>query len=123
MANEQNLTPFKKGDPRINRKGRPRTFDAARTLAQEIAHEVALSDGKPLIIDGHKVTVIEAILRKWATSKDARLQMAFVEYAYGKPPQRNDVVNIDVSKLTDEQLDRLAKGEDVHAILAAPGES
>ena len=78
---------FTKGDPRINRKGRPRTFDAVRELAQQIAHETAKAGGSEVVIDGHRVTVTEAILRQWATSKDPRLQMAFVEYAYGKPPQ------------------------------------
>ena len=74
MANEQNLKPFKKGDKRINRKGRPKTFDALRQLAQTIAHE-DISDG---------MTVTEAILRKWAGSKDPRLQLQFMEVAFGK---------------------------------------
>jgi len=83
--------PFTKGDPRINRKGRPKTFDAFRELAQAISHEVALKQGEPLIINGHTVTVAEAILRQWAQSKDPRLQMAFIEMAYGKPPQRTEI--------------------------------
>lgn len=80
---------FQKGDPRINRNGRPKSFDAARALAQQIAHEVAKSgkDGSDVVIDGHRATITEMILRQWATSKDARLQMAFMEWAYGKPPQ------------------------------------
>jgi hypothetical protein len=73
-----NLKPFTKGDKRINRKGKPKDFTALRALAQQIAHE-DISDG---------MTVTEAILRKWAGSKDPRLQMAFIEYAYGKPPQQ-----------------------------------
>lgn len=105
MANNQNLKPFKKGDPRINRKGRPKNFDALRALTQQIAHEVPETKGKPLVIDGHRVTVTEAILRKWASSKDPRLQRAFMEYAYGKVPDKHEVSGrIDVSKLTDEEL-------------------
>ena len=92
MANEQNLKPFTKGDPRINKKGRPKSFDALRALAQQIAHEPATAGGKPIEIDGHIVTVTEAIMRQWAQSKDPRLVQAFIQYAYGKPP---DVVQGD----------------------------
>lgn len=99
MANEQNLKPFKKGDPRINRNGRPKTFDAARELAQAIAHEVAQANGADVVIEKHKVTVIEAILRKWASSKDPRLQMAFVEYAYGKPPTKTELTGAEGGKI------------------------
>ena len=79
--------PFRKGDPRINRKGRPKSFDALRSLAQEIAHEAAKrGDGQPVVIDGHTVTVTEAIMRSWAVSKDPRLQQKFIEVAYGQVP-------------------------------------
>ena len=87
--------PFKKGDPRINSKGRPKVFDDLRKLSQQIANEVAIhpqddrfgnKKGDPVVINGHKVTLAEAILRKWSRSNDARLQMRFVEVAYGKVP-------------------------------------
>lgn len=78
---------FVKGDPRINRKGRPKSFDALRTLAQQIAHEVAQSQGQPIVINGHKVTAAEAILRQWAQSKNPQLQRAFIEIAFGKVPE------------------------------------
>ena len=88
---KSNGKPFTKGDPRINRKGRPKSFDALRELAQEISHEKAQNDGKPLVIGGHAVTVAEAIMRKWASSKDPRLQQAFIEVAYGKAMQRSEL--------------------------------
>ena len=78
--------PFRKGDPRINRKGRPKSFDQLRSLAQEIAHEAAKQGGQPVVIDGHAVTVTEAIMRQWAMSKDPRLQQKFIEVAYGQVP-------------------------------------
>ena len=77
--NPQNLKPFVKGDPRINRKGRPKSFDALRTLAQDIAHEKAKAGGNTVVIDGHSVTVAEAILRQWAQSKNPALQQKFIE--------------------------------------------
>ena len=90
-----NQTSFKPGDPRINRKGRPKSFDALRALAQQIAHEAALKNGEPLVIDGHIVTVTEAILRTWAQSKDPRLQQAFIEVAYGKVPTQTQITGVD----------------------------
>lgn len=78
---------FQKGDLRINRKGRPRTFDGLRELAQQIAHETAIkASGDPILVNGRAVTVTEMILRQWAQSKDARLQQAFVDIAFGKVP-------------------------------------
>ena len=80
------LKPFVKGDPRINRKGRPKSFDQLRSLAQQIAHEVAKAGNEPVIIDGHSVTVAEAIMRQWAQSKNPALQAKFVEVAFGRLP-------------------------------------
>lgn len=84
-------TRFTKNDPRIWKHGRPKSFDAARELAQAIAAEKAKAGGEAVVIDGHAVTVIEAILRQWATSKVPALQQAFVEYAIGKPPTRTEI--------------------------------
>ena len=95
MANPKPSNSFKKGDPRINRKGRPRSFDALRELAQQIAHEEAKTGGAQIVIGGHVVTVAEAILRSWAASKDARLQQAFIEVAFGKTPTRTEITGAD----------------------------
>jgi hypothetical protein len=86
------MSKFVKGDPRINRKGRPKSFDALRALAQEIAHETAQSGGADVVMNGHKVTVAEAILRTWAQSKNPQLVKSFIEIAFGKVP---DNINVD----------------------------
>ena len=91
MANPNPSKPFTTGDPRINRKGRPKSFDALRELGQQIAHEEAKTGAGQLVINGHVVTVAEAILRQWAQSKDPRLQMAFIEVAFGKAERTNNV--------------------------------
>jgi hypothetical protein len=74
--------PFEKDDSRINRAGKPRHFDAFRELAQAISHERVIGP------DGNTLTRVEALLRSWSKSKCPQLQLAFVQYAYGKPPEK-----------------------------------
>ena len=77
--NNENLKPFVKGDKRINRKGRPKSFDALRKLAQQIAAEELQST------DGDTITRIEALLRVMSTSRNPADRKTFLEYAFGKP--------------------------------------
>lgn len=109
---------FKKGDPRINRKGRPKSFDALRELALQIGHEEAKKGDKCIVINGRKVTITEQILRQWATSRNPILQKAFIEIAYGKVPDRVELggsldFNIGEWKiLADKQLADIATIEE-----------
>lgn len=90
MANPTGKGGFQERKHQINRKGRPKSFDTLRALAQDVAHEVAKKkDGSEVIIDNHKVTVIEAILRQWAS--DPKRQRDFMEYAFGKVSQPVEV--------------------------------
>jgi len=90
--------PFTKGDPRINRKGRPKTFDKLRELAIQIAQEQATSKGEPIIVNGNFVTNAEMILRQWM--KDPKNQEKFIQYAFGKVPDKVDVENKGAIKIT-----------------------
>src|SRR5215471_12990033 len=74
--------PFKKGDARINRRGRPKNFDQFRALAQDIASGMIVTQ------DGQRMSVGESILREWAESDEPQLQRAFIEYAFGKVPDK-----------------------------------
>ena len=82
MANNQHLNSFTKGDSRINRRGRPRNIDLVRLMAQPIGQELV-----PYGPDGRMITTVEALLRDWAESDEFKKQLAFVQYAFGKPPK------------------------------------
>lgn len=73
-----NLKPFVKGDPRINRKGRPKSFDELRSLAQDLFHK-ELPSGD---------TIAESLLKYCAASKEPALIRLLFEYAYGKVPDK-----------------------------------
>lgn len=77
--------PFVKGhDPRRNLKGRPRSFDEVRALAQQLAHEKF-----------NGMSAIEDVLRRWMSSPEPSLQRAFVEYAFGKVPDKLETTGLE----------------------------
>jgi hypothetical protein len=82
--------PFTRGtDPRRNTLGRPKNFDAFRELAQAIAHETTTDK------NGNVITIAERILRSWAESKEPMLQRTFIEYAFGKPPDKIETTGLE----------------------------
>lgn len=88
---------FAKGDPRINRKGRPRQFDAFRRLAVDVAGRAAVDvKGSPVLdADGDPLTFAQAILLGWAMSPSSETQRMFIEYAYGKVPAVTEITGKD----------------------------
>lgn len=110
MANPTGKGGFQERKHQINRSGRPKSFDALRNLAQEIAHEVATSKSGDVIVNGHKVTVVEAILRQWASNP--KMQEAFMAYAFGKVPQP-------VEMTLEQELLQLLKTKQIDPQLAA----
>jgi len=95
MSNPTGKGGFQERKHQINRKGRPKDFDGLRELAKTIAYEEALKGGASVIINGHKVTVAEAILRMWAQSNNHQLQRAFIEVAFGKVPDSMQITGAD----------------------------
>lgn len=70
---------FKKGDKRINRKGRPKTFDQLRKMVVKISHEI-INPKDPI---EKQLTVAEGIARNLAKEDPKH----FLEIAFGKVPQ------------------------------------
>jgi len=106
--------PFTKGDPRINRKGRPRTFDQLRKLAISILGESAKgADGQPIIIDGHVATNAELILR--SAMKHPHFARWLIEVAFGKPPERIEVTGREGAPLKVQAYDYYAAASKIAA--------
>lgn len=114
MANNTGKGQFVKGDPRINRQGRPTNQDQLRKMIHEIAGEVVTSKDGSIT-----ASRLFAILMNWATSNDVRKQELFVAYGYGKVKEQNTALNLNLNDLTDEQLQRIAAGEDAASVLAS----
>jgi hypothetical protein len=123
-VNNRELTPvntgatgnhghFVKGDPRINRKGRPRTFEAFRKLAIKIAGEDA---------DAEDVTRAVLMLREMSRSKNPADRALFLAYAYGKPRDELDITSAG-EKIgkddTDTKLEILRKLDSIAAATGA----
>jgi hypothetical protein len=81
--------PFVKNDPRINRRGTPRSFDQLRKLAQSIGAELVVDS------EGRKLTVAEAVLRKLASSGDAQANRIFLEYGFGRVPDKIETTGLE----------------------------
>jgi hypothetical protein len=98
---------FTKGDPRINRRGRPKSFDAWRKLLQSVMDEPATGpDGKPIVKKvgdrEHIVTNAEMFAEAWMKSKDRK---GFAEHAYGKPKEEIELNSKDGLKVVIEYAD------------------
>ncbi len=76
---------MKGADPRRNLKGRPKSFDHVRALAQQLAHEEE-QNGETAIVN---------VLKEWRDSKEPSLQKAFVEYAFGKVPDKLETTGLE----------------------------
>jgi hypothetical protein len=80
---------FQKGDVRINRKGRPRNFDALKAFTLAVWHEPAYdAENRPIVFDGKQATNIEVVVRSMVRSKDWRQRERALEIAFGKVPDK-----------------------------------
>ena len=99
MPNPENLEkrkPFKKNDPRINRKGRPKLPDISEALEKVLNEE---KDGM-IALDA----VLKA-LRNKAIKGDVRAIAEILDRTYGKPKQSVDTnISIDLGKIFPEDV-------------------
>ncbi len=79
----ENLKPFVKGDSRINRKGKPKTFKQLRALFISIANEP--------VKDGDTITRIEKMGREMLKSDNPADRALVLKYAFGNVPDEAEV--------------------------------
>ena len=84
MANNpnavKNLRPFKPGDPRINRGGRPKSFDALRKEVQKILNEEFAYDET----SERTLSRLHAMIRGMSSGRNPGDHKTLLEYGYGK---------------------------------------
>ena len=109
---------FKKGDPRINRKGRPRKADMLRAALLEKWDAPLLNkDGKPAQVNpatGKPLTYGESVIER--LYRDPKLAGEMLNRAFGKVRDQVDIdlkderttQEHDMSKLSDDELRTLS---------------
>ena len=85
--------PFTKNDSRINKRGRPKSFDQLRALAQMVANEA-------IDTPAGRMTRVEAALRELIVT-DSKL---FLEIAFGKVPQPKDDISTEPLRIKIEHV-------------------
>lgn len=100
MTNKKPPKPFTKGDPRINRKGRPKSGQAFAEYVRQFME--AEDETKGTIV----AEMMEVAVKK-ARQGQYQFWEALVNRAYGKVPDKvemNTQEKPDLSKLTNEEL-------------------
>jgi hypothetical protein len=105
-------------DPRINRKGRPRSSDELKKFVLDIFEE----EGENRIT-GQKVTILRQMVLKMALDGTPSDRIHLMDRGFGKVPDEVIVSYDDLQKIIDylpqDMLERLAKGESLGDVIVS----
>lgn len=108
ISTEKKPKGFQKGDPRINRRGRPPGGHPLKVWGTELLMEEIYSERYK-----QKMARGKEIILQLLESKNPRAIELVFNYIYGKPKQQVDVDitgDIDLTSLSIEELVKLAEG-------------
>ena len=84
----EDAKPFVKGDPRINRKGRPKILPELEVIIAEVLSETN-KDGKTAAEQ-----VIQTLKNRAIKDGDVRAIQLLLDRAYGKTPEKIDLTSM-----------------------------
>lgn len=114
----------RKGDSAFADQWKDALDDAIDDLEAEAWRRAAVGNKRIILYKGEPVLINGKPLIEYEQS-DTLHVLLLKAHRPDKYRERNDAINVnlDFTNLTNEQVERLARGEDVRAVLASPGAS
>lgn len=112
-ANRQRVYEVRATDPEFAKQWDDAIAQAVDLAEGELFRRAAIGVKKPVTVAGKREIIIE--------TSDTLLQFLLKAHRPDRYRETTRNLNFDLTRLTTDQLERLAKGEDVYSVLVTPG--